>query len=121
MKCPCAKGVQDGVVSDIPVAYVTSPRHKATSVCVSIYRCSDDQYDDPAALWDAIKNEFQEIKLDGQYELAKLTTCQIASYGIRGVPERIAAQDKIIEDLSTHITIEEIWRKHYIISNLPCE
>jgi hypothetical protein len=69
--------------------------------------------------WDMIKTDFEKvIKLDGQYEMAKLTSCQLESYP--SVTEWISAQDKKINDLAVHdITIEDSWRKFHIMSNLP--
>jgi len=50
--------------------------------------------------------------------MAKLTSCQFESYP--SVTEWISAQDKIINDLAVcDITIEDSWRKFYIMSNLP--
>jgi hypothetical protein len=70
-------------------------------------------------LWDTIKTDFKKvIKLDGRYEMAKLTLCQLESYPTG--TEWIAAQHKIINDLAIcNITIEDSWRKFYIMSNLP--
>jgi hypothetical protein len=74
---------------------------------------------EPKQLWDTIKSDLEKvIKLDGQYEMAKLTSCQLESYP--SVTEWISAQDKIINDLAVcDITIEDSWRKFYIMSNLP--
>jgi len=74
---------------------------------------------EPKQLWDTIKADFEKvIKLDGRYEMAKLTSCQPESYP--SVTEWISAQDKIINDLAVcDITIEDSWRKFYIMSNLP--
>jgi hypothetical protein len=74
---------------------------------------------EPKQLWDTIKADFEKvIKLDGRYEMAKLTSCQLESYP--SVTEWISAQDKIINDLAVcDITIEDSWRKFYIMSNLP--
>jgi hypothetical protein len=65
-----------------------------------------------------IRVDFEKvIKLDGRYEMAKLTSCQLESYP--SVNECISAQDKIINDLAIcDITIEDSWRKFYILSNL---
>jgi len=50
--------------------------------------------------------------------MAKLTSCQLESYP--SVTEWISAHDKIINDLAIcDITIEDFWRKFYIMSNLP--
>jgi len=36
---------------------------------------------EPKQLWDTIKTDFEKvIKLDGRYEMAKLTSCQLESY-----------------------------------------
>jgi hypothetical protein len=36
---------------------------------------------EPKELWDRTKTDFEKvIKLDGQYELAKLTSCKLESY-----------------------------------------
>jgi len=74
---------------------------------------------EPKQLWDTIKTDFEKvIKLDGRYEMAKLTSCQLESYP--SVTEWISTQDKIINDLAVcDITIEDSWRKFYIMSNLP--
>jgi len=70
-------------------------------------------------LWDTIKTDLEKvIKLDGRYKMAKLTSCQLESYP--SVTETISAQDKRIYDLAVcDITIEDSWRKFYIMSNLP--
>jgi hypothetical protein len=58
------------------------------------------------------------IKLNGRYEMAKLTSCPLKSYS--SVTEWISAQDKIINDHAVcDITIEDSWREFYIMSNLP--
>ena len=50
-------------------------------------------------LWDRIKANFEKvIKLDGQYEMAKLTSYQLKSYP--SFTEWISAQDQIIKDLA---------------------
>ena len=74
---------------------------------------------EPKQLWDTIKADFEEfIKLDCQYEIAKLTSWQLESY--TSVTKWISAQDNIINDLSVcDITIEDCWMKFYIMSNLP--
>jgi hypothetical protein len=74
---------------------------------------------EPKQLWDTIKADFEKvIKLHGRYEMAKLTSCQLESY--TSLTEWIASQDKIINDLGVcDITIEDSWRKFYIMSNLP--
>jgi len=74
---------------------------------------------EPKQHWDTIKTDFEKvIKLDGRYEMAKLTSCHLESY--LSVTEWISAQDKIINDLAVcDITIEDSWRKFYIMSNLP--
>jgi hypothetical protein len=57
------------------------------------------------------------IKLDGRYEMLKVTSCQLESYP--SVTEWISAQDTIINDLAVYdITIEDAWRKFYIMSSL---
>jgi len=70
-------------------------------------------------LWDMIKADFEKvIKLDGRYEMAKLTSCQLEAYP--SVTEWISAQDKILKDLAgCDITINNSGRKFYIMSNLP--
>jgi hypothetical protein len=41
---------------------------------------TNERFDDPKVLWDTIKSDFEEIfKLDGEYEMAKLTTCKLKS------------------------------------------
>jgi hypothetical protein len=69
--------------------------------------------------WDTIKAGFEKvIKLDGRYEMAKLTSYKLESYP--SVTEWISAQDKIFNDLAVcDITIKDSWRKFYIMSNLP--
>jgi len=73
---------------------------------------------EPKQHWDMIKADFEKvIKLNDQYEMAKLTSCQLESYP--SVNEWISAQDKIINDLAIcDITIEDSWRKFYIMCNL---
>jgi len=57
-------------------------------------------------------------KLDGRYRMANLTACQLESYP--SVTEWIPAQDKIINYPAVcDITIEESWRKFFVLSNLP--
>jgi len=70
-------------------------------------------------LWDPIKADCEKvIKLDGRYQMVKLTSCQLESYP--PVTEWISAQDKVFNDLAVcDITIEDSWRKFYIMSNLP--
>jgi hypothetical protein len=74
---------------------------------------------EPNQLWDTIKVNFEKvINLDGRYEMAKLTSCQLELYP--SVTEWISAQDKMINDLAIcDITIEDSWRKFYSMSNLP--
>jgi len=74
---------------------------------------------EPKQLWDTITADLENVlKLDGRYKMAKLTSCQLESYP--SVTEWISAQDKIINDLAVcDITIEDSWRKFYILSNLP--
>ena len=74
-------------------------------------RYSDEKFDDPKVLWDTIKSDFEEIiKLDGEYEMAKLTTCKLELYP--SVTEWITAQEKIIK-------VEDRWRRFYLLVNLP--
>jgi hypothetical protein len=50
--------------------------------------------------------------------MAKLISCQLESYP--SLSEWISAQDKIINDLAIcDITIEDSWRKFYMMSDLP--
>jgi hypothetical protein len=74
---------------------------------------------EPKHLWDMIKTDFEKvIKLDSRYKMAKLTSCLLESYPT--VIEWISAKDKIINDLTVcNITIEDSWRKFYIMCNLP--
>jgi len=74
---------------------------------------------EPKQLWDTIKAYFEKvIKLDSRYKMAKLTSCPLESYP--SVTEWISAQDKIINGPAIcNITIEDSWRKFYIMSNLP--
>jgi hypothetical protein len=74
---------------------------------------------EPKQLWDTIKTDMEKvIKLNGRYEMAKLTSCQLESYP--AVTEWISAQDKILNALAVcDITIEDSWRKFNIMSNLP--
>jgi len=74
---------------------------------------------EPKQLWDMIKTDFEKvIKLDGRYEIAQLTSCQLESYP--SVTEWISAQEKIIKDIPVcNITIEDARRKFYIMPNLP--
>jgi len=73
---------------------------------------------EPKQLWDTIKAEFEKIiKLDDRYEMVKLTSYQLESNP--SVTEWISAQDKIINDLAVcDMTIEDSWRKFYIMPNL---
>jgi len=58
------------------------------------------------------------VKLESQYEIAKLTSCHLESDP--SVTQWISAQDKIINNHAVcDITIEDSWRKFYIMSNLP--
>ncbi|KAF8241204.1 hypothetical protein K440DRAFT_666543 [Wilcoxina mikolae CBS 423.85] len=44
-------------------------------------RYTEEKFDGPKVLWDRIKSDFEEIiKLDGEYEMAKLTTSKLESY-----------------------------------------
>jgi hypothetical protein len=76
-------------------------------------------FTEPKSLWEAIKTEFEKaIKLDGNYEVAKLASCRLESYST--VAEWQAAQESIIRDLATcEIEVTKTWRKFYITSNLP--
>jgi transposase InsO family protein len=80
---------------------------------------ADKFEDDPQALWNAIKSDFEEvIKLDGKHEQQKLATCKLEDYP--SVNEWIAAQEKIINDLAIcGISVTDEWRVFYIMSNLP--
>jgi len=50
--------------------------------------------------------------------MAKLTDCKLEQYP--SISEWIIAQEKIINDLAIcDITIDDAWRKFYILSNLP--
>jgi len=56
------------------------------------------------------------IKLDGRYEIAKLTDCKLNP----SVSESITVQEKIFNVLAIcDITIDNTWQKFYILSNLP--
>ena len=94
-------------------------RGQLTSLMESTIQIRNRELTEPKQLWDTIKTDFEKvIKLDGRYEMAKLTSCQLQSYP--SVTEWISAQDKIINDLSVcNITIEDSWSKFYILSNLP--
>jgi hypothetical protein len=76
-------------------------------------------HDDLKLLWEAIKSDFEKvIKLDGNYELAKLASCRLESYST--VAEWQATQESIIRDLATcEIEVNKTWRKFYITSYLP--
>jgi hypothetical protein len=80
---------------------------------------ADKFEDDPQALWNTIKSDFEEvIKLDGKHEQQKLATCKLEDYP--SVNEWIAAQEKIINDLAIcGISVTDEWRVFYIMSNLP--
>jgi len=73
----------------------------------------------PKQLCDVIKAYFKKvIKVDGQYAMAKVTSCQLESYP--SATEWISAQDKIINDLPIcDIMIEDSCRKCYMMFNLP--
>jgi hypothetical protein len=77
------------------------------------------EYKKPKELWDKIKADFEKmVKLNGQHELEKLVLCNLESYS--SVAEWISAQDAIIGDLAiSDVTIDDILRKFYILSNLP--
>ena len=74
---------------------------------------------EPKQLWDTSRADFEKvIKLDGRYEMAKLTSCELESYP--SVTDWISAQDRVINDLPVcDITIEDSGRNIYIVSNLP--
>jgi len=76
-------------------------------------------FTEPKLLWEAIKTEFEKaMKLDGNYEVAKLASCRLESYST--VAQWQAAQESIIRDLATcDIEVTNTWRKFYITSNLP--
>ena len=78
-------------------------------------RYKDDKFDDPKVLWEAIQTDFEKvIKLDGRFEMAKLTDCKLEQYP--SISEWITAQEKIINDLAIcDITIDDAWRKFYIL------
>jgi hypothetical protein len=82
-------------------------------------RYTDEKFDNPKVLWDTIKSDFEKIiKLDGEYAMAKLTTCKHISYP--SVTEWITAQEKIINDLAIcDIKVEDRWRRFYLLLNLP--
>jgi len=90
-----------------------------TALMESTFQIQYRDLTEPKQHWDTIKPDSEKvIKLDGRYEMAKLTSCQLESYP--SVTEWISTQDKIIEDLAVcDITIEDSWRKFYIMSNLP--
>jgi hypothetical protein len=76
-------------------------------------------FDDLKVLWEAIQSDFEKvIKLDGRFEMAKLTDCKLELYP--SISEWITVQEEIINDLViSDITIDDAWRKFYIHSNLP--
>jgi hypothetical protein len=82
-------------------------------------RYKDDKFDDPKVLWEAIHTDFKKvIKLDGRFEMAKLTDCKLEQYP--SISEWMTAQEKIINDLAIcDITIDDAWRKIYILSKPP--
>ena len=90
-----------------------------TALMESTFQIWYRELTEPKQLWDRITADFENvIKLDGRYEIAKLTSCQLESYP--SITEWISAQDKIINNLAVcDITIEDTWREFYIISNLP--
>ena len=90
-----------------------------TSVMGSTIQIRYRDLTEPKQLWDTITDDFGKvIKLDGRYDIAKLTSCQLKSYP--SVSEWISAQDKIINDHAVcDITIDDSWRKFYFMSNLP--
>jgi len=89
-----------------------------TSLMESTIQIRYRELTEPKQIWDTIKADFEKvIKLGGRYEMAKLTSCQLELYP--SVTEWISAQDKIINDLAVcDITIEDSWRKFYLMSNL---
>jgi hypothetical protein len=89
-----------------------------TSVMESTIQIWYRELTEPKQLWDAIKVYLEKvIKLDGRYEMPKLTSYQLESYP--SVTELISAQYKIINDLAVcDITIEDSWRKLYNMSDL---
>jgi len=74
---------------------------------------------EPKQLWNTIKADFEKINMpDGRDEMAKLTSYELQSYS--SVTEWITAQNRIINDIAVcDMTIEDCWRKFYIVSNLP--
>jgi len=82
-------------------------------------RYNDDKFDDLKVLWEAIRSDFEKvIKLDGRFEMAKLTNWKLQLYP--SISEWITAQEKILHDLAIcDITIDDAWGKFYILSNLP--
>jgi len=79
----------------------------------------DDIFNDPKVFWEAIQSDFEKVfKLDGRFEMAKLTDCKLELYP--SISEWITGREKIIDDLAIcDITIDDVWRKFYILSNLP--
>jgi hypothetical protein len=69
-------------------------------------------------LWEAIQSDCEKvIKLDGPFEMAKLTDCKLELFPY--ISEWMTAQEKIINDLAIcDITIDDALRKFYIVSNL---
>jgi len=67
-------------------------------------------------LREAIQSDFEKvIKLDGRYEMAKLTDYKFELYP--SISEWITAQEKIINDLAIcNILIENAWQQFYILS-----
>jgi len=44
-------------------------------------RYNGDKFDHPDVLWETIRSDFEKvIKLDGRYEIAKLTDCKLELY-----------------------------------------
>jgi len=82
-------------------------------------RYKDDKFDDPQVLWEAIQTDFEKvIELECRFEMAKLTDCKLEQYP--SISKWITALEKNINDLAIcNITIDDAWRKIYILSNLP--
>jgi len=63
-----------------------------TSLMESTIQIRYRELTEPKQPWDTIKTDFEKvIKLDGRYEMAMITSCQLESYP--SVTEWISAQD----------------------------
>jgi hypothetical protein len=83
-------------------------------------RYGSTDYDlSPKSLWDNIKSYYDtQTKLDGMHEVSKLDNCQLIDFP--SVAEWIVAQDQTIENIATTgMEVNEGYRCHYLIKNLP--